>query len=408
MEFAGDAAREASEALRDAGPGASPEVMAAARASATRADTFDGSARAARRPCPAAAIAALRADDAPAAVDAVLRAAAARVLARAPSDAPDDAEARDAGEHEATLRAAAALLTRDDVSLSTSASVSLLDVVATATSPERTAFVLVAGEPPDADEPGVDAAAPAASALAAALARLVTSASPSTRDAAATALRRALGGAREDDAPSRASSPRWEDAEDDRSRETRRASADVEARDALLRALLGQLPAVCLDAPARDATRFARLLFELALADETRAAAGASAVADAFAALAAAAAATRSASDGARTATDPRENEKPSGLVSFRALLRALAGFQATSETVALRARRRRERRTSRALAPAFAPEALPPAPRPASPARSPTRASETGASTSASAAARAESGSRPATAAPSSAAPTC
>ena len=78
MEFAGDAAREASEALRDAGPGSSPEVLAAARASATRADTFGAAARAARRPSPAAAMAALRADDAPAAVDAVLRAAAAR------------------------------------------------------------------------------------------------------------------------------------------------------------------------------------------------------------------------------------------------------------------------------------------------------------------------------------------
>ena len=392
-EFAGDAAREAFEALRDAGPGASPEVLAATCASATRVDTFSDATRVARRPCPAAAMAALRADDDPAAVDAVLRAAAACVSGRSESDAPDDAEASDADAREATLRAAAALLTRDDVSLSTSASLSLLDVMSTAASPELTVCILAAGS--KADEPGGNDPAAAA----AALARLMTRGSPSTRDAAATALRRMLRSAREDEA----SSPWWEDAEADAEEDAEEAERDAQrardARDDLLRALLGQLPAVCLDSTARDATRYARLLFELALADETSAVAGASAVADAFAALVAAAAETHSAFDGAKGT--PREND--AALASFCALLRALAGFLATPEAVALRTRRRREKRKSRALAPAFAPEALPPVPRAASPPRSPTRASETGASTSAFAVARTESGWRQTTAAPSS-----
>ena len=339
-EFVIDAAHEASEALSDAGPGSSPEVLAAARASASE-----------RRPCPAAAIATLRGDDSPLAVDAVLHAAASRAMPRPVSahdsffDLEDVDSSRDDTDRFVTLSAAASLLTRSDVNLSSSASISLLDVLSHAVDPKRTVKVLV-------DQGATESAT--------ALVRLVTHASPTTSDAAAVALRKLLG----------------------------EGGEGSDSRHVLLCALLGRLPDVCQFCDTRDATRCARLLFELAFC-ENAADDGARAVADAFAEL------VTSAAMAGETST---ESESPLG--AFRALLHALAGFLAPPDVVD-RQKQKRSDITSRRAIEVFIADTLPSVPTTSSPLRLPTRASETGSASTSVPAAASRSGRRPEMATP-------
>ena len=322
-EFVAAVAREASGALRDAGPGSSPELLAAARAS--------GDANAASRPCPAVAIATLRGDDSPLAVDAVLHAAAGRVMtAREPFFDLDECDVSfgDIQDRDATLAACVSLLVRSDVSLSATASVSLLDVLSNSSSATRTVFVLVEAN----KDKGFESAK--------ALTKLATHDSPTTRRAAAAALRGLLG----------ASDANYLD--------------DSGARHNLLRALLGQLPDACVaSSSARDATKCASLFFELAFADGS-VDDGAVAVADAFAALVACSA----------------TGSTVSSSQTFRKVLHTLAGFLAPDEVVARVTRKRSDVR-ARDL---FSPDALPSVPTTmSSPLRSPSRASAASASES-------------------------